>query len=173
MIWGDFLSVIQLAAGLNTAYFSFTELRQPVFGSEARALDNLKLTLDTRLAGQDPQSARRHRDAYLQLLINFQTLQHDCARKDIRLGQTCLAAAIGYVVLLVGASFGAHVEIGPATAAAISIIGFGPLCLCVRTNVVAMQRIRTKVSDGRSELERALMFPPEQAGHEATRADDR
>src|SRR5690349_23799047 len=105
MTWSDFLSVIQLAAGLNAAYFSLSELRTPVFSAEQRSLERLRRFLNEpsndEVVASDVKLLVKD---YLSISIDFNSLYLEYKKADKIMGPFCLAGAVIYTLLLIYAS---------------------------------------------------------------------
>lgn len=157
MSFSDFMSVIQLAAGLNTAYFSFSQLRLPAFEAEQRALDRLAEIIGRQRQGSEESGAAgAGYDLYLQLRIDLDTIRYASQRKDGIFGKGCLVAAIIYVALLIFGSFYAQTELSFLPALVISTFGFLPIAASFVVNVAASQQVRSKITRRRQELERTV-----------------
>jgi hypothetical protein len=158
MVWGEFQSIIQLAAGLNTAYFSFTELRQPAFAAERRALNVLRAAIEEKM--HEESSALVAKMMYrqqLQLAINLNTIFNRYRWMDIYLGRSCLGASILYICLLFWSSFFSSSSIRPECAIGIFFLGFLPVSACLLANVAATQQVRKNVSVWRWKLEPGVL----------------
>src|SRR5271169_305469 len=158
MEWGNFQSVLQLSVGLNTVYFSFTELRQPVISRETRLLHALASPLRERLTSPDTVvSAHSLENSFLQLKINLDTITLQSEKIDNVVRISCLTMAVLYWVLLIFSAFRPLMKITYPVATVVSLVGYVPVMLCVVMNVWAGWRVRRNVRRGRTELDRNLV----------------
>lgn len=157
MQWGTFQSVLQLSVGLNTVYFSFTELRQPVISRETKLLTAIELPITER--SSNPATAARAqtlRDDFTQLKIILDTIVLRAEKSDTVIRLSCLTMAVVYWVLLVFSSFKPSMKITYPEATIISLAGYVPVMLSVLMNVWAGHRVRRDVRRGRAELEKSV-----------------
>lgn len=175
MNFGDLSSVLQLAAGLNTAYFSFSELRQPVVSSERRALAELKQVIDERSeVARLTTLYQEELEQHLQLVVDLDTIQFRYQRIDRFAARLCLVMSIAYILLLIAAAILASEPVPfPKTAIVVSVLGYLPISLCLLTSVVAMQHIYRNVSERRRTLELAVLSRPVRPTLEADESPSR
>jgi plasmid maintenance system killer protein len=158
MEWGTFQSVLQLSVGLNTVYFSFTELRQPIISRETRLLHDLELPLREKLDNpQTTTEAGRLEGDFIQLKVNLNTIVLGSEKFDGVVRFSCLTMALIYWVLLVFASFRPLAKITYPEAVIVSLVGYTSVMLSIVLNVWAGCRIRRSVRRGRTELDRKLV----------------